>query len=81
VQLQTKELDAGLVVVVIAVVLVIAPMTALADFFELPTALLRLLAALAVLADGLLQILFRFADVITTLVITVGARGRRNSSQ
>jgi hypothetical protein len=35
----------------------------LANFLELPTALLRLLAELAMLADGLLQVLFGLADV------------------
>jgi len=42
-------------------------------------ALLGLAAALALLADGFLQFLFRFADVTAALVITVGVGGRRRS--
>jgi hypothetical protein len=70
-----------LIAVVIAVVVMVPHVAALANFFELTTALLRLLAALAVLADVLLQVLFGLADVIAALVIAVGAGGRRHSSQ
>ena len=38
-------------------------------------------AALAVLADGFLQFLFRLADVTAALVITVGVGGHRHSGQ
>jgi len=72
-------------VIVIVVVIVVVPLlrrlAALANFFELPTPLLGLLAVLAVLADGLFQALFGLADVIAALVIAVGAGGRRHSSQ
>ncbi len=44
-------------------------------------ALLGLAAALAVLADGFLQFLFRLADVTAALGITVGVGGRRHSGQ
>jgi hypothetical protein len=46
-----------------------------------PGALLGLAAALAVLADGFLQFLFRLADVTAALGITVGVGGRRHSGQ
>jgi len=71
----------AIVIRLIAVVVMVRHVAALANFFELPTALLRLLAVLAVLADGLLQVLFGLADVIAALVIAVGAGGRRRSSQ
>jgi hypothetical protein len=81
-----KRLEVGLLVVVVVVVAIavmipIAPLATLADFFELAAPLLGLAAALAVLADGFLQILFRLADVMAALVITVGAGGRRHSGQ
>ena len=70
---QTKRLEVGraLVVVVIAVMRVIAPVETLANFFELVAALLGQAAALAVLADGFLQILFRRAAVTAAPVIRV----------
>ena len=69
------------VVIVIAVVLVITPVATLPDFFQLMAALLRLLAVLAMLADGFLQILFCLVDVTVALVITVGTGGRGYSGQ
>jgi hypothetical protein len=48
----------------------------------LPSGALRgLAAALAALADGFLQFLFRLADVTAALLITVGVGGRRHSDQ
>ena len=44
-------------------------------------ALLSLATALAALADGFLQFLFRLADVTAALLITVGVGGRRHSGQ
>jgi hypothetical protein len=44
-------------------------------------ALLGLATALAVLADGFLQFLYRLADVTAALFITVGDGGRRHSGQ
>jgi len=52
---------------------VLFPMAASPNLFELTAALLRLLAVFAVLADGLLQVLFRLADVTATCVIAVRA--------
>lgn len=69
------------VVVVIAIVVVLFPMAAPPNLFELTAALLRLLAAFAVFADGLVQVLFRFADVIAALVVAVGVGGHGRSSQ
>jgi len=48
-------------------VLVLFPMAAPPNFFELTSALLRLPAMFAVLTDGFLQVLFRFADVIPAI--------------
>ncbi len=83
VRLQTKCWvgDLAVVAIVIALMLVIAPVATLADFFELAAALLGLVAALAVFADGLLQIFFRLSDIMAAPVITVGAGGRRHSAQ
>jgi hypothetical protein len=78
---QTKRLEVGRAVVVIAVMLVIARVATFADFFELAAALLGLAAALAVLVDGFLQILFRLADVTAALIITVSAGRRCHSGQ
>jgi hypothetical protein len=69
------------IVVVIAVMVVIARVATLACFIELVAALLGLAAVLTMPADGLIQILFRLADVALALVITVGAGGRRHSGQ
>jgi hypothetical protein len=69
------------VVIAIAVMLAITPVATLADFVELAAALLDFAAALAVLADGFLQFLFRLTDVTAALVITVGTGGRCHSGQ
>ncbi len=65
----------------IVVVIAIVHAAALAHFFQLASALLRLLAVFAMLAHGLFQVLFGLADVMTALVITVGAGGRCQSGQ
>jgi hypothetical protein len=65
------------VVVVVVVVIVIVRFAALSDCFQLVTAILGLTAMLAMLLDGLLQILFSFVDVTAAFVI--GAGGHRHS--
>lgn len=62
-------------------VLVLFPMAAPPNFFELTSALLRLLAVFAVFADGLLQVLFRFADVTAACLIPIGTGGRSHHCQ
>ena len=58
------------------------PTSAALDDQLLPCgALLGLATALAVLADGSLQFLFRLADVTAALVITAGVGRRRHSGQ
>lgn len=72
-----------MIVIVIAVVVMIALVhaAAFADFVELPTAILRLPAVFAMLANSFLQVCFRFLYVVTALVLAVGAGGRGHSCQ
>jgi hypothetical protein len=67
------------VIVVIVIMVAIAHVAPFADFFQFVAALLGLAAALAVPADGFLQILFRPPDVVAASVIPVGTRRRRHS--
>jgi hypothetical protein len=67
------------VIVVIVVMVAIAHVATLPDFFQFVAALLGLAASLAVPVDGFLQILFRPPDVVAAPIIPVGARGRRHS--
>lgn len=66
-------------IVVIVIMVPIAHVAALADFFQFMAAPLGLAAALTVPVDSFLQILFRPPDVVAAPVIPVGARGRRHS--
>ena len=70
-----------MVAVVIVVVVAIVHAAALANFLELPAALLRLATVLAMFADFFLQILFRLVDITLTLVVAVGAGGHGGSRQ
>jgi hypothetical protein len=70
----------------ITIVVMIAPASfsaALADFFELLTALTRLLAVLAVFALRFVETLFRLADVLFALspIVAVGTGRLRHSRQ
>jgi hypothetical protein len=67
------------VIVVIAIVVMIAHVATLPDFFQFVAPLLGLAASLAVPVDGFLQILFRPPDIAAAPVIPVGARRRRHS--
>jgi hypothetical protein len=56
----------------------LAVMAALARLFQLMTAPLGLAAALAVLADGFLQVVFRLSDLLFTSVAVTVERSNRD---
>ncbi len=63
----------------IVISMLISHMTPLADFFELPPAILRLPAMLAVLADGLIQILLGSMYISLTMFVPLSMGGNRAS--
>jgi hypothetical protein len=69
------------IMVAIVIAVVVVHVAALANFMELPTPLLGLLATLAVLVDRLFQVLLGLVDVAAASVVAVGAGGDGRSRQ
>jgi hypothetical protein len=76
-----EVLDSSLVPVVIVIVIAVAHLATLADLLELAAALLGLATALAMFTNRVIQVLFRFLNLATAVVIAVPSLSRKGRSE